>query len=187
MHGPSSQGLYHPVLLYRHQSKLTFPLYCSCVEANLDLPLMAMSSSCQHMEAQCTLTRGSRAAQLPSTTRPQNLALSCLAPPSQEREANVASYRAPEDIALDPTNITKNPGQHALPKLVLNAMWGKFTSLFLDFLDSDKRKCTKSNVCNVSAPTEERVETPYKQVPGDQLSFVPSTCSWWPSQHAIPV
>jgi len=47
--------LYHPVLPYRHQGKLTFPLCRSCVEQVMPKPLLEKSHRCSHTLEQRTL------------------------------------------------------------------------------------------------------------------------------------
>ena len=49
-------GLYLPVLPYRAQGKLLFPLCRSCVEAELVKPLLERSSRCSHTDAERALT-----------------------------------------------------------------------------------------------------------------------------------
>ena len=48
--------LYHPVLPYRHQGKLTFPLCKRCVEEEMPEPLLKKSHRCFHTLEQRTLT-----------------------------------------------------------------------------------------------------------------------------------
>lgn len=48
--------MYHPVLPYRHQAKLTFPLCRTCVEDNLDQPLLDKTTTCPHTDPQRDLT-----------------------------------------------------------------------------------------------------------------------------------
>jgi len=47
--------LYHPVLPYRHQGKLSFPLCRSCVEQEMPKPLLEQSHCCSHTLEQRTL------------------------------------------------------------------------------------------------------------------------------------
>ncbi|XP_073254414.1 uncharacterized protein [Porites lutea] len=49
-------GLYLPVLPYRAQGKLLFPLCRACVEAELVKPLLERSSRCSHTDAERALT-----------------------------------------------------------------------------------------------------------------------------------
>ena len=48
--------LYHPVLPYRHASKLLFPLCATCVKEEMDKPLLDRSYHCPHTDEQRTLT-----------------------------------------------------------------------------------------------------------------------------------
>ena len=48
--------LYHPVLPYRHDSKLLFPLCATCVKEEMDKPLLDRSYHCPHIDEQRTLT-----------------------------------------------------------------------------------------------------------------------------------
>ena len=47
--------LYHPVLPFRHGGKLTFPLCRSCVEHEMNKPLLEKSHHCPHTTEQRTL------------------------------------------------------------------------------------------------------------------------------------
>ena len=49
------EGLYHPVLPYRTHDKLTFPLCRTCVEENIDKPLLEKTSICHHTDDQRAL------------------------------------------------------------------------------------------------------------------------------------
>ena len=42
------RGLYHPVLPYRHGGKLVFPLCRTCVETEMDKPLLKKTATCPH-------------------------------------------------------------------------------------------------------------------------------------------
>ena len=48
--------LYHPVLPYRHDSKLLFPICATCVKEEMDKPLLDRSYHCPHTDEQRTLT-----------------------------------------------------------------------------------------------------------------------------------
>lgn len=48
-------GPYHPVLPYRLEDKLTFPLCPTCVEEEMKKPLLERSATCYHTEEQRTL------------------------------------------------------------------------------------------------------------------------------------
>ena len=48
--------LYHPVLPYRHDSKLLFPLCARCVEEEMAKPLLDRSYHCPHTDEECALT-----------------------------------------------------------------------------------------------------------------------------------
>ena len=48
--------LFHPVLPYRHEEKLTFPLCRSCVKENMCKQLMERTTVCEHTDDQLTLT-----------------------------------------------------------------------------------------------------------------------------------
>ena len=50
------ENLYHPVLPYRSQIILTFPLCCTCVKDQLDRPLLAKSITSAHTDEHCALT-----------------------------------------------------------------------------------------------------------------------------------
>jgi len=48
--------LYHPVLPYRHEGKLTFPLCATCVQEEMMKPLSHRSAECNHTDEQHILT-----------------------------------------------------------------------------------------------------------------------------------
>ena len=48
--------LYHPVLPYRHDDKLLFPLCARCVEEEMDKPLLDRSYHCPHTDEERALT-----------------------------------------------------------------------------------------------------------------------------------
>ena len=50
------RALYHPVLPYRHESKLTFPLCATCVKENMPKRLLERASQCNHTDDQRILT-----------------------------------------------------------------------------------------------------------------------------------
>ena len=50
------RDLYHPVLPYRHDSKLLFPLCASCVEDEMQKRPLERSAECNHTDEQRTLT-----------------------------------------------------------------------------------------------------------------------------------
>ena len=52
----SPDDLYHTVLPYSPQAKLTFPLCHTCVKDNLDPPLLDKATMYQHTDHQRTLT-----------------------------------------------------------------------------------------------------------------------------------
>ena len=49
------RGLYHPVLPFRHGGKLLFPLCRTCVELEMEKPLLKRSAHCPHTDAQRAL------------------------------------------------------------------------------------------------------------------------------------
>ena len=48
--------LYHPVLPYRHEGKLLFPLCASCVKEEMVKPLLGRTAKCHHTDDQRVLT-----------------------------------------------------------------------------------------------------------------------------------
>ena len=48
--------LYHPVLPYRHEGKLTFPLCATCAQEEMAKPLLERSAQCDHSDEQRALT-----------------------------------------------------------------------------------------------------------------------------------
>ncbi|XP_068707788.1 uncharacterized protein [Montipora foliosa] len=89
--------LFHPVLPYQCSCKLTFLLYHTCVEQDIDKALHDKSLT----DAECALTWTWRIF----------------------HQRNKASSNR---VQLEPENIKKNPGLLACTKMMLNSMWGKF-------------------------------------------------------------
>ena len=90
---------------------------------------------------------------------------------TQESQAqHLHDYAQREGIRLDYDHIDRNPGRHALAKMMLNSMWSKFgqrnnkmqvreftePQAFHEFLDSDQ-----NDIRYVSTLTKDRVEVHY--------------------------
>jgi len=142
--------LYDPVLPFRHNGKLTFPLCRTCVEEQMTKPLHDKSHHCPHSVDQRTL-RHQEDSRRRSTKihevwhfkkRQKGLFADyvntwlkikqesagypawCNTPDDKTRYVN--QYQQKEVISLDPTMIQKNPGRKATAKLMLKSFWGKF-------------------------------------------------------------
>ena len=145
-------ALYHPVLPYCHDSKLTFPLCHTWVHDNL-------TTTCQHTDDESALTGTWCTPELEEAI-PHGYTIlnvheiwhfpashtglfadnvntwlklkeeasgwprTCTT--NEQRTAHIAAYQTREGIALNPAKMEKNDGQWPLAKLMLNSLWGKF-------------------------------------------------------------
>ena len=130
--------LYHPVLPLRHNDKLTFLLCRTCVETEMEKPMLDRSYVCSHTPEQRQITgtwctpelekavekgyknsshsRGVAFSRRTAKSRPEYVGND----PDKQQE------HEKEQMQLDPAKIEKNPGLRTLAKMMLNSMWGKF-------------------------------------------------------------
>ncbi|XP_071948939.1 uncharacterized protein [Antedon mediterranea] len=101
--------LLHPVLPYRFNGKLMFPLCRTCVENQCQV-------SCTHSTDERTLD-GSWV-----TTEVQK----AVEMGYKITKKYINQYEEKEGIKLNPDKIEYNPGLRSLAKLMLNSFWGKF-------------------------------------------------------------
>lgn len=103
--------------------------------------------------------------------RGQQLASPHVGDDEMKHQQHFHNYEAREGICLDAAKIQKNPGLHALAKVMLNSMWGKFGQCpsktrvkeLDDPVDFHKfHKSNQSDIWYISVLTEERVEILYK-------------------------
>ncbi|CAB4006372.1 DNA polymerase [Paramuricea clavata] len=148
------RALYHPVLLYRTQGKLMFPLCRTCAN-NLQ------QEPCHHSDAERT-RHGTWASGFPQGCDTD-----------EKKGQYIADYAAKEGIQLDPRQIVQNPGLRALAKLMLNSFWGKFAQRpnmtkvkiisdpaeYFDLLSSDQINVTDANFIN-----DELIEVHFENV-----------------------
>ncbi|XP_028411614.1 uncharacterized protein LOC114534373 [Dendronephthya gigantea] len=145
-------GLFHPVLPYRTQGKLMFPLCKSCADACNQSPCThsdterSIQGTWCSVELEKALEKGYVILKLHEVWHfPQqsdelfkdyiNTFLKIKQEASgypknctteEQRRLYVEEYYEREGIRLDPSKIEHNPGLRALAKLMLNSFWGKF-------------------------------------------------------------
>ncbi|CAB4015355.1 DNA polymerase [Paramuricea clavata] len=146
------RGLFHPVLPYRTQGKLIFPLCKLCADTCNQTPCThsdnerAIQGTWCSVELEKALEKGYRILQLnevwhfsKSSDRlfkeyvdtflkikqeSRGYPKNCTT--EEQRQQYVDEYLAVEGIQLDRSKIEHNPGMRALSKLMLNSFWGKF-------------------------------------------------------------
>ncbi|XP_028405740.1 uncharacterized protein LOC114528308 [Dendronephthya gigantea] len=146
------RGLFHPVLSYRTQDKLMFPLCKTCADTCQQTPCAhtdderAIRGTWCHVELQKALEKGYRILQLHEVwhwsetsdelfkdyiytflkikQEASGYPKECVT--EEQKQRYVAEYLEHQGIQLDPGKIEYNPGLRALAKLMLNSFWGKF-------------------------------------------------------------
>ncbi|GBN07125.1 hypothetical protein AVEN_57775-1, partial [Araneus ventricosus] len=120
------RGLYLPVLPYRSQNKLMFPLCRSCVETNQQTPCShddeerALTGTWVSEEVKLAKTKVYRISDQESSGWPQNCST------EEEKATYIREYEKKEGIKLDAQNILKKPGRRQVAKLALNSFWGRW-------------------------------------------------------------
>ncbi|CAB4018178.1 DNA polymerase [Paramuricea clavata] len=146
------RALYHPVLPYRTQGKLMFPLCRTCADNLQQEPChhsdaeRALHGTWVTLELEKALEKGYKLVRIDEVWHfPEHtdglfkdyidtfLKIKQEAsgfPPEcdtdEKKGQYIADYAAKEGIQLDPRQIVKNSGLRALAKLMLNSFWGKF-------------------------------------------------------------
>ena len=161
------RGLFHPVLPYRTQGKLMFPLCKTCADACNQFPCThndserAIQGTWCSVELEKALEKGYQVLQLhevwhfPKTSDELfadyiNTFLKIKQEASgypkgvtteEQKQQYIEEYFECEGIQLDPDKIEYNPGLRALAKLMLNSFWGKYYA-FKRPLTTQKRNAT---------------------------------------------
>ena len=148
------RGLFHPVLPYRTQGKLMFPLCKTCADTCNQTPCThsererAIQGTWCSVELEKALEKGYRILQmhevwhLPETSDALfkdyvdtflkiKQEFECSGYPKncttvEQKQQYVDEYLEVEGIQLDPDKIEHNPGMRALSKLMLNSFWGMY-------------------------------------------------------------
>ncbi|XP_028394389.1 uncharacterized protein LOC114518565 [Dendronephthya gigantea] len=146
------RGLYHPVLPYRTQGKLMFPLCRTCADSVQQEPCKhvdrerAIHSTWVSLELEKALEKGYRVLKIDEVwhfpehrdglfkdyidtflkIKQEASGFPAGCDTDEKKSQYIADYAAKEGIQLDPRQIVKNPGLRALAKLMLNSFWGKF-------------------------------------------------------------
>lgn len=150
------RGLFHPVLPYRTQGKLMFPLCKTCADACAQAP--CVHSECERsiqgtwcsVELEMAVEKGYRILQMhevwhfPETSdklfkdyvdtflkikqESSGYPKNCIT--DQQKQQYIDEYLGVEGIQLDREKIEHNPGMRALAKLMLNSFWGTYINYY---------------------------------------------------------
>ena len=146
------RGLFHPVLPYRTQGKLMFPLCRTCADTCNQTPCThseserAIEGTWCSVELEKALEKGYRVLRIHEVWHfPQQsdglfkdyidtflkIKQEASGYPKdrvteEQKQQYVNEYLEVEGIQLDPNKIEHNPGLRALAKLMLNSFWGKY-------------------------------------------------------------
>ena len=142
--------LYHPVLPYRYDSKLLFPLCKTCAQRGIKQELLQRSKKCPHSAEERSLTgtwkKGYVIVYIYEVWHLKEQSNELFHPyiktfmkikqeasgwpaecDTEEKKRNyLQEYKEHEGIQLDYNKVEKNPGLRSLAKLMLNSFWGKF-------------------------------------------------------------
>ena len=146
------RDLYHPVLPYRQEGKLLFPLCATCVKEEMPKRPWERTAECNHTDEQRVLTGTWISPEL-SKARDLGYKVQYIYEVWHFKETceglfrdyvntwlkikqeasgwppwpqYLRDYFEHEGIQLEYNNIKKNPGLRTLAKMMLNSMWGKF-------------------------------------------------------------
>ena len=154
------RGLLHPVLPYRTQNKLMFPLCKTCADTlnkgpctHSEQERSILDTWC-HPELMKAIEKGYQILKIhevwhfPNHTdqlfkeyvdtflkikqEASGYPKDCVT--EEQKQAYVDEYYEHEGIRLDPEKIEYNPGLRSLAKLMLNSLWGKFYSFLISLL-----------------------------------------------------
>ena len=146
------RGLFHPVLPYRTQGKLMFPLCKACADTCNQTPCThtdserAMQGTWCSVELEKALEKGYQILKLHEVwhfpERSDELFADYIntflkikqeasgypkgVTTEEQKQRYIEEYFEREGIHLDPDKIEYNPGLRALAKLMLNSFWGKY-------------------------------------------------------------
>ena len=144
--------LFHPVLPYRTQGKLMFPLCKTCADTCNQTPCThsererAIQGTWCSVELEKALEKGYRILQMhevwhfPETSdalfkdyvdtflkiKQESSGYPKNCTTEEQKQQYVDEYLEVEGIQLDPDKIEHNPGMRALSKLMLNSFWGMY-------------------------------------------------------------
>ena len=144
--------LFHPVLPYRTQGKLMFPLCKTCADTCNQAPCThsererVIQGTWCSVELEKALEKGYRILQMhevwhfPETSdalfkdyvdtflkiKQESSGYPKNCTTEEQKQQYVDEYLEVEGIQLDPDKIEHNPGMRALSKLMLNSFWGMY-------------------------------------------------------------
>ena len=176
------RGLLHPVLPYRTEGKLMFPLCKTCVDTLNQNPCThtdeerAILGTWCHVELMKAIEKGYEVLEIHEVWHWEqitdelfkdyvNMYLKIKQEASgypkhcvtdEQKQQYIHDYYEHEGIRLDPNKIEYNPGLRFLAKLALNSLWGMYI-MFLTLVSSVGRDCSEVvNHPRVSGSSPER-------------------------------
>ena len=148
------RGLFHPVLPYRTQDKLMFPLCKTCTDTlnqnpcnHTDQERAILGTWC-HVELMKAIEKGYQVLEIHEVWHWEETTDQLFSPyvnmylkrkqeasgypkhcvTDEQKQRYIDEYYEHEGIRLDPNNIEYNPGLRFLAKLMLNSLWGTYLS-----------------------------------------------------------
>ena len=148
------RGLFHPVLPYRTQGKLMFPLCKTCTDTLNQNPCThtdeerAILGTWCHVELMKAIEKGYQVLEIHEVWHWEETTDQLFSPyvnlylkrkqeasgypkhcvTDEQKQQYIDEYYEHEGIRLDPNNIEYNPGLRFLAKLMLNSLWGTYLS-----------------------------------------------------------
>ena len=148
------RGLFHPVLPYRTQNKLMFPLCKTCTDTLNQNPCThtdeerAILGTWCHVELMKAIEKGYQVLEIHEVWHWEETTDQLFSPyvnlylkrkqeasgypkhcvTDEQKQQYIDEYYEHEGIRLDPNNIEYNPGLRFLAKLMLNSLWGTYLS-----------------------------------------------------------
>ena len=148
------RGLFHPVLPYRTQNKLMFPLCKTCTDTLNQNPCThtdeerAILGTWCHVELMKAIEKGYQVLKIHEVWHWEETTDQLFSPyvnlylkrkqeasgypkhcvTDEQKQQYIDEYYEHEGIRLDPNNIEYNPGLRFLAKLMLNSLWGTYLS-----------------------------------------------------------
>ena len=165
------RGLFHPVLPYRTENKLMFPLCKTCADTlnqnsctHTDEERAILGTWC-HVELMKAIEKGYKVMEIHEVWHWDETTDELFSPyvnmflkikqeasgypkhcvTDEQKQQYIDEYYEHEGIRLDPDNIKYNPGLRWLAKLMLNSLWGTYLS-----------SCRKTRVSSVDRACQER-------------------------------
>ena len=168
------RGLFHPVLPYRTQGKLMFPLCKTCADTldqnpctHTDEERAILGTWC-HVELMKAIEKGYEVLEIHEVWHWEETTNQLFSPyvnmylkrkqeasgypkhcvTDEQKQRYIDQYYEHEGIRLDPNKIEYNPGLRFLAKLMLNSLWGTYLSSYRKTLVSSVGRawdCSKNS------------------------------------------